>query len=129
MYLALDDAAVDRRVAITEDEDPSAAGITLDFDSIGRLVGLELGGRHAELPAPEPGRVTLDLVAGAAYLYLADIRPRGVADTVAFSSDETRPAWGINLDVDHNDRLVGIEFESVNQAPEALLARAERSGR
>jgi hypothetical protein len=51
MYLALDDPAVHRRVAITEDEDPSAAGITLDFDSNGRLVGLELGGRHAERPA------------------------------------------------------------------------------
>jgi uncharacterized protein YuzE len=95
---------------ITGDEDPSAAGITLDFDSNGRLVGLELGGRHAELPAPEPRRVTHDRIADAAYLYLVDIRPRGVADTVAFGSDETRPAWGINLDFDHDDRLVGIEF-------------------
>ena len=103
MYLALDDAAVDRRAAITEDEDPSAAG-------------------------PEPRRVTHDRVADAAYLYLADIRPRGVADTVAFSSDETRPAWGINLDFDHDDRLVGIEFESARMAPQALLARAERPG-
>jgi hypothetical protein len=26
-------------------------------------------------------------------------------------------AWGINLDFDHDDRLVGIEFESADQAP------------
>jgi hypothetical protein len=47
----------------------------------------------AVMPSGPPGAgpVTLDPVAGAAYLYLGN-RPRGVADTVAFSSDETRPA-------------------------------------
>jgi uncharacterized protein YuzE len=128
MYLTLDGAAVERRVAITEEEDPTAAGITLDFDAAGRLVGLALGGRHAERPAPQPVRTTYDPIAGLAYLYLAKISPGGVADTVAFGSEETRPAWGINLDFGDDGRLLGVEFESAKMAPQALLDRAERPG-
>jgi Protein of unknown function (DUF2283) len=42
------------------------------------------------------------------------------SDTVTFEAAADRLAWGINLDIDADGRLIGIEFESANQAPAAL---------
>jgi len=53
-------------------------------------------------------RVRYDPDADAAYIYLADIPPGGVALTVP-GEDE---ASGVNLDFDSEGRLVGIEIIS-----------------
>jgi uncharacterized protein YuzE len=126
-HLALDEsAAVAHRQVFTDEDDREAWGITMDFDSEGRLVGMEFEDPERQLPSSALGgapelRVEYDATAGAAYLYLTHIRRGGVEHTLAFGEDDTRAAWGINLDFDRKDRLVGIEFESDALAPKVLL--------
>lgn len=69
-----------------------------------------------------PIRITFDRVANAAYLYLRDIEPGGVAKTVPV--DEA-PGM-INLDFDAKGRLIGIEvLDAARRLPLELLERAQ----
>jgi uncharacterized protein YuzE len=52
--------------------------------------------------------VTFDRSADAAYIYIRDVEPGGVAETVSGDGDHTRGM--INLDYDEKGRLVGIEI-------------------
>ena len=126
-YLALDEsAAVVHRQVFTDEDYREAWGITMDFDAEGRLVGLEFEDPERQLPASAMSdvphfRIEYDREPGLAYLYLTDIRRGGVEHTLPFDDDETRAAWGINLDFDREDRLVGVEFESADMVPTVLL--------
>jgi uncharacterized protein YuzE len=134
IYLALDDDPTPAtRVAVADADYPEVMGLSLDFDEAGHLVGVEFEDppRHVPdgvLDRRHPLRVTHDRSVRAAYLYLQPIGRRGVAETLAFGDEDTRPAWGVNLDFDKAWRLVGIEFEAAELAPTALLARADGPG-
>jgi len=67
-------------------------------------------------------RVTYDREVDAAYIYLIDISPKGVARTVRATSD-------INLDFDKDGRLIGIELLRESLLPTALLEIAEKPPR
>lgn len=129
--LVLDDEAeVVTRLATPEDDVPAARGIVLRFDQPGRLVAIDFedAGRTVPPQLLASGDSLLaehDAAAGAAYLYLQPIGKR-VADTLAFAKEEDRPAWGINLDFDAEGHLVGVEFETDDLAPPALLEHARR---
>ena len=70
-----------------------------------------------------PIKVTFDRHANAAYIYLRDIDPGGVAQTVHV--DEA-PGM-VNLDFDAKGRLIGIEvLPAARHLPIDLLDRAER---
>jgi uncharacterized protein YuzE len=61
-----------------------------------------------------------------AYIYLREIGAGGVAETVLGWPGTT--AFGINLDFDHEGRLVGIEVDGAasRRLPPEVLAAAER---
>jgi len=70
-------------------------------------------------------RLTYDPSSDMAYLRLS---AHGVDNKFTFSEEEFRPVWGINLDLDTEGRLVGIEFENASQLLQPdVLAQAERS--
>lgn len=52
-------------------------------------------------------RVTIDREVDAAYIYLREILPGDVCETVPLKGDGS--IGSILLDFDHNDRLIGIE--------------------
>lgn len=58
--------------------------------------------------ALEPLRVTYDDEANAAYVYLVpEIKEGGVARTVPVDGGDH--PWMVNIDVDHEGRIVGLE--------------------
>ena len=70
-----------------------------------------------------PVRITFDRRANAAYIYLREIEPAGVARTVPVAD---APGM-INLDFDRSGRLIGIEVLPATQhLPPELLEQAER---
>jgi uncharacterized protein YuzE len=72
---------------------------------------------------PVPLKVEFDRRADAAYIYLLEIEPGGVARTV-----RVHDAPGmLNLDFDTAGRLIGIEvLPATHHLPQALLAQADR---
>jgi uncharacterized protein YuzE len=132
-HLCLDEAGVvARRLTFAGDEEyAEVAGITLDFDAGGRLIGVGFEDAERHLPPllferGEGLRVRHDPEAGAAYLYLGETSSPGEAgDTLPFGDEDHEPAWGINFDLDRNGRVLGIEFERDYLAPPALLAQSE----
>lgn len=68
-----------------------------------------------------PLRVTYDSEADAAYIYFApDTRVGGVARTVPVDGGED--PWMVNLDVDAEGRLVGLEvLDASRRMPKSLL--------
>jgi hypothetical protein len=129
-YLSLDESATvaDRHV-FTHEDHREAWGMNFDFDADGHLVGIEFEDPGRQLPegllADGAGLLAEhDKRAGAAYFYLTKIRKGAVEHTLAFGEEETHAGWGINLDFDADDRLLGIGFESDDLAPPALLDRA-----
>ena len=70
--------------------------------------------------------VEYDSASDQAYIYLREIQAGGVAETVPGWPDST--AFGINLDFDHEGRLVGIEVDgaALRRLPPEVLARAKR---
>ena len=69
-----------------------------------------------------PLRVTLDREADAAYIYLRKIEPGGVAETVVCED------VSVNLDLDKQGRLIGIEILSAGAVlPLQLLQAIEES--
>jgi uncharacterized protein YuzE len=62
--------------------------------------------------------VTVDRTVDAAYIYLVDIRPGEVADTVDVEHGDGPT---LNLDFDAEGRLLGIELLSVNLLHPTLL--------
>jgi uncharacterized protein YuzE len=71
-------------------------------------------------------RVEYDAEHDQAYIYLCEVNAGGVAETVP-GWPETK-AVGINLDFDHEDRLVGIEVDggASRRLPPEVLAAAKR---
>ncbi len=71
-------------------------------------------------------RVEYDAKSDQAYIYLREIDAGGVAETVPGWPDTT--AFGINLDFDHEGRLVGIEVDggASRRLPPEVLAGARR---
>ncbi len=70
-----------------------------------------------------PVRVTFDRKANAAYVYLQEIGPGGVARTVPV---DDAPGM-INLDFDRAGRPIGIEvLPATRHLPPQLLEQAER---
>lgn len=66
-------------------------------------------------------RVTFDREADGAYIYLRDIEPGGVAETVV--CDDVP----VNLDLDTQGQLVGIEILSASRVlPMEVIRAAER---
>jgi Protein of unknown function (DUF2283) len=135
-YLSLDESGtVTDRLVFTDEDHREAWGMNFDLNADGRLVGIEFKDPGRQLPESlladgEALRTEWDEGTadepGAAYLYLTEIPKGGVEHTLAFGEEETHAAWGINLDFDANDRLLGIEFESDDLAPPALLDGAHR---
>ncbi len=71
-----------------------------------------------------PVRVTYDEDANAAYIYLADPLS-GVAETVPVDPLAVRGM--INLDLDAEDRLIGVEIlDARERLPRELLQSAKR---
>jgi uncharacterized protein YuzE len=69
-----------------------------------------------------PLRVTLDDSVNASYIYLADEPRLGwqVARTVTVPAEEIRGM--VNLDLDHDGRLIGIEIiDAASLLPDKLL--------
>lgn len=117
-YLHLaEPAAVAARVPVEAEFPEEKWHVTLDFDADERLVGVEFA--DARKRVPESLLVTgsglrvegPSLDQRPAYLYLTSVGKGGVGDTLTFGEEATRPAWGINLDLDRRGKIVGIEFE------------------
>ena len=72
-------------------------------------------------------RVTYDISADAAYIYLREIGPGEAAATLPLDPIEAHGT--INLDLDADGRLIGIEVLGASAAlPRELLDRAEIIG-
>lgn len=71
----------------------------------------------------EPLRVTYDDVADAAYMYLIpEIEAGGVARTIPV--DGGADPWMVNLDVDSDGRIIGLEvLDASRRLPAALLSQ------
>ena len=73
-------------------------------------------------------KITYDKLADAAYVYLQDIQPGGVAWT--YPCDPLEIKGMINLDFDDNDRLIGIEILAASKRlSKELVDAAERIDR
>ncbi|MEU3372320.1 DUF2283 domain-containing protein [Streptomyces sp. NPDC006660] len=73
-------------------------------------------------------RVTYDEQANAAYIYFADPQARPKVARM-YPCDPTKVGGMINLDLDEDGRLVGIEVLAASaKLPQYLLDVAERSG-
>lgn len=70
----------------------------------------------------EPLRVTYDDLANAAYIYLVpEIEAGGVARTVPVDGGDD--PWMVNLDVDSDGRIIGLEvLDASRRLPPELLA-------
>jgi uncharacterized protein YuzE len=137
-YLALDRAAhAHRRMRLGAPYDRRAWGISLDFDEEGHLIGLEVQDAHRQLsdallrggvplveldPAEKYGMPGV----GLAYVWLDPDRT-GVADeTVVIDPDASHAFGDVNLDIEPNGRLIGIEVMDARDLPDAVLKRARR---
>ncbi|ROO52139.1 uncharacterized protein YuzE [Micromonospora sp. Llam0] len=70
-------------------------------------------------------RVTYDAKADAAYIYLGEVGPSGVASM--YPCDPIRVGGMINLDFDDSGRLVGVEvLGAASKLPRTLIDQAER---
>jgi uncharacterized protein YuzE len=69
----------------------------------------------------EPLRVTYDEEANAAYIYLVpEIERGGVAGTVPVDGGDD--PWMVNLDLDSDGRIIGLEvLDASRRLPAALL--------
>ena len=69
-------------------------------------------------------KVTVDDDADAAYIYLREIEPGGVAYTVPVEFDEDKGPGteSIYLDFDSNNTLIGIEVLGVEILPAEVLS-------
>jgi uncharacterized protein YuzE len=71
-------------------------------------------------------RVTYERSIDAAYIYLREIEPGGVTESVDIDAPPGVAAGSLVLDFDHDGRLVGIEVPNATRAlPEQFLAAAE----
>ena len=69
-------------------------------------------------------KLTYDKSADAAYIYLDNIPPAGVAKT--YSCDPAEVGGMINLDFTENGTLIGIEIiDASKKLPKAFLDKAE----
>ena len=117
-YLHLvEGAKVAARVPVEAELPKEQWGVTLDLDAEERLVGIEF--RDARARVPETllatgaglGLEGASLDDRPAYVYLAENIGKGaVRRTLTFGKEATRPAWGVNLDVDRDGRIIGIEM-------------------
>jgi uncharacterized protein YuzE len=74
-------------------------------------------------------RTTYDSWADAAYIYLREIEPGGVKETVMCVGPDDTAAGSVNLDFDHEGKLVGIEILRASRSlPKEFLGDAERLG-
>jgi len=74
-------------------------------------------------------RTTYDAHADAAYIYLREIEPGGVAETVVGDGPDHTAAGSVNLDFDPEGKLVGIEILNASRSlPKEFLRDAERLG-
>jgi uncharacterized protein YuzE len=73
------------------------------------------------MSTPQPLRVEYDSEADAAYIYFVEeIRAGGVARTVPVDGEDP---WMVNLDVDVEGRIVGLEgLDASKRLPPGLLA-------
>jgi uncharacterized protein YuzE len=74
-------------------------------------------------------RVEYDASHDQAYVYVREIESAGVAKTVTLVAEPPDTEnYGINLDFDHEGRLVGIEVDggASRRLPPELLAGAKR---
>lgn len=55
-------------------------------------------------------KLTYDREVDAAYIYIADIAPGEVANTVTYDDMPTSVHGDVNLDFDRNGKLLGIEI-------------------
>ena len=70
-------------------------------------------------------RVTFDRAANAAYIYLREIGPGEIGETVNADGKHTRGK--VNLDFDKKGRLIGIEVLDATRAlPAEVLDSAQR---
>ena len=68
-------------------------------------------------------KITYDPEADAAYIYLTDIEPGGVKKT--YECDPEQVGTMINLDFDHEGRIIGVEVLSAStHLPKAALKQA-----
>ena len=75
-------------------------------------------------------RVTYDRSIDAAYIYLREIEPGGVRESVDIDAPDGVAAGSVVLDFDRDGRLVGIEVLNAERAlPEHFLDAAEPPGR
>jgi uncharacterized protein YuzE len=137
-YLALDSAAHRRhRLRLGESYDQRAWGITLDFDGEGHLVGLAVKDAQKQLfgallrggaplveldPAEKYGMPGV----GFAYLWLNPERTGRADETVVIDPDESHARGDLNLDIEPNGRLIGVEFVDARDLPAVLLESARR---
>jgi uncharacterized protein YuzE len=137
-YLALDPAATScHQLALTADYDPHAAGITLDFDEEACLIGVgfedarrQLAGAILRGDRPvielDPAEKYGEPGVGQAYLDLDPERTARTDQTVVIDVEEVRTAGDVNLDIDRNGRVLGIEFVDARDVPAILLKEARR---
>ncbi len=70
-------------------------------------------------------KITCDRFADAAYIYLLDIPPGGVAETYPLDPNE-KLVTGLALDFDKSGNLLGIEvLGAKHRLPEDVLREAE----
>ena len=70
-------------------------------------------------------KITYDRFADAAYIYLVDIPPAGVAETYPLDPNE-KLVTGLALDFDKSGKLLGIEvLGAKRRLPEHVLQEAE----
>jgi uncharacterized protein YuzE len=134
----LDEAAQRRyRLTLTADHDPLAAGITLDFDADGRVIGVGFDDARGQISDAvlqgDPPLLEFDSDqkygeegVGMAYL---ELDPRGngrTQETVVIDDEEARTTGDVNLDLDLNGRLLGIEFVDARDVPPVVLERARQ---
>lgn len=69
----------------------------------------------------------VDAKGGAAYLRLKEVPGSGIDDTWVFGDEESRRAWGTNLDFD-SDGAPRVTYTDVNRHPERGPSGAARRG-
>lgn len=132
-YLALDRGAhPHRRLPLGARR---AWGITLDFDQEGRLIGLEVEDAHRRLsdalldgalPVVELDRAEKygQPGVGLAYIWLSPDRTRVAGETVVVDPDVSGAMGDVNLDIEADGHLIGIEFVDARDLPAVLLGAA-----
>jgi uncharacterized protein YuzE len=74
-------------------------------------------------------RVTYDPSVDAAYIYLREVEPGGIKESVDIDAPEGVAAGSVVVDFDHEGRMVGIEVLNARRClPKHFLDGAERPG-